>query len=417
MGDEPRSVLLCTPVFPPARGGIEAIGDRLAHALAAARIHVVTLDEPGAAELDAAAPFAVTRVRNEPRGGRGAILRLNAAVARAGLRGRPDVVLSLHVALAPACGALRRARGIPFVQYVHAKEVRQLPYLAAAAVRGASGVVAVSRYARDLADEAGADDDAIRVIHPGVALPGAVAEPRAAQPTLLSVSRLADRNKGHDVVLAALPQIARHVPDVRWVVVGDGPLRAELEAQAERAGVAGRVTFTGGLSDAERDAWLDRATLFVLPTRRPADGRGGEGFGMVYVEAAAHGLPSVASRVPGVVDAVRDGETGTLVAPEDPAALAAAVVALLADRDRLERYRAGARAWAAELAWERIVPQVDAVLHAAVAPGRGRSRGRAGHRGRARLWPLDLALPLPARRPFTGLDTGRPDAVESNSGN
>jgi glycosyltransferase involved in cell wall biosynthesis len=161
------------------------------------------------------------------------------------------------------------------------------------------------------------------------------------------------------------------------------------------------VIFAGAVGDAERDRLLDEAWVFAMPTRRPADGRGGEGFGMVYAEAGAHGVPSVASRVPGVVDAVRDGETGLLVAPGDAGAVAAAAIALLGDRERRDRLGAAARERAQALAWERVLPAVEDILECARANSRARRRPRRGA-ARAALWPLDLALPLTVRRPLSG---------------
>jgi phosphatidylinositol alpha-1,6-mannosyltransferase len=340
-------------------------------------------------------------VPNEPRGGRRSLLGLNAAVVRAGREWRPDVTLALHVAATPAARLLRARHGIPYVAYIHAKEARLMPYATAAAMPRAARVIVVSRYARALALEAGADPDRVRQVSPGVDLPPAHRRTADAVPTLVTVSRLEDRNKGHDVVLDALPRIAERVPSVRWVVIGDGPLRPELERVAAARGVAERVTFAGALSDADRDAWLDRAALYVMPTRVPADGRGGEGFGMVYVEAAARGLPSVASRVPGVVDAVRDGATGLLVAPEQPAALADAVVGLLEDGPRLAALGEAARARAEELSWDRVAGRAAAVLGEAVEAAGGRPRlGR--RRLRRALWPADLLVSLQTPRPFAG---------------
>ena len=400
-------VLLATPVFPPARGGIETTALRLATGLPGCEVHVVALDEDGAADHDPGLAVAgIERVPNVPRGGRRSLLSLNAAVMRAGRRIRPDVTLALHVAATPAMRALKARDGVPYVTYVHAKEARLLPYLAAGAMPGAARVIVVSRYARALALEAGADPDRIREVSPGVDLPRGAPAPRAAAPTLVTVSRLEDRNKGHDVVIDALPAIAARVPDIRWTVIGDGALRPELERRVADRGVARHVTFAGAVDDAARDAALDAAWLYAMPTRVAPDGRGGEGFGIVYVEAAAHGAPAVAARVPGVVDAVRDGVSGVLVAPEDPAAFAAATIGLLTDPARLSALRDGALTRAAELEWSAVAASAAAVLDEAVA-ARGRRTGggrpRSGRRRlRRALWPADLVLPLSAQRPFAG---------------
>ena len=131
-------------------------------------------------------------------------------------------------------------------------------------------------------------------------------------PTLLTVARLEDEYKGHDVVLRALTAIRERVPDVTWVVVGEGSLRPRLEGLAAKYGVEEQVRFLGDLSDEERDRWYRSAHVFVMPSRLPPDG-GGEGFGIVYLEAAAHGLPGRGGRRggrPGRRCGRRDGSAG-----------------------------------------------------------------------------------------------------------
>ena len=86
---------------------------------------------------------------------------------------------------------------------------------------------------------------------------------------------------------------------VRWVVIGDGPLRAELEDLTRAGGVADITVYAGAVPDAERDEWLDRASVFVMPSRPPEGGRGGEGFGIAYLEAATTSSPAVAGNVGG----------------------------------------------------------------------------------------------------------------------
>ena len=121
------------------------------------------------------------------------------------------------------------------------------------------------------------------------------------------------------------------MPDVTWTVVGEGSLRPRLEALAAQYGVEAQVRFLGDLSDEERDRWYRSAHVFVMPSRLPPEG-GGEGFGIVYLEAAAHGLPVVAGNVAGARDAVVDGETGLLVDPTDHLEVAAAADAPAARR-------------------------------------------------------------------------------------
>jgi phosphatidylinositol alpha-1,6-mannosyltransferase len=195
-----------------------------------------------------------------------------------------------------------------------------------------------------------------------VELPAVGGRERAERPTIVTVARLRDRYKGHDVLIEALAPIREQVPEAELVVIGDGPLRDELEQLAHTAGVGGAVRFLGAVSDEERNRWLRRAHLFAMPSRLPDDGRAGEGFGIVYMEAAAYGLPVVAGNVAGALDAVADGETGLLVDPTDPCAVAAAIARLLLDGELAQRLGRAGAARAEGFAWPLIAARVEEVL-------------------------------------------------------
>jgi phosphatidylinositol alpha-1,6-mannosyltransferase len=127
------------------------------------------------------------------------------------------------------------------------------------------------------------------------------------------------------------------------VVAGGGPLKPSLEQQVSDSGLDDAVRFVGRIPDSEREHWLERAHVFAMPSRVPDEGTGGEGFGIVYLEAASHGLPVVAGDVAGARDAVANGETGILVDPADHVAVAGAISELLLDPARAaELGRAGA---------------------------------------------------------------------------
>lgn len=146
-------------------------------------------------------------------------------------------------------------------------------------------------------------------------------------PLVGAVGRLSPE-KGHLHLLRALPAIAAAFHGAGCVLAGDGPVRRDLEDEALRVGVAGRVVFLGRRRDVPRI--LSALDLFVQPSVY-------EGFGLSLLEAMAAGLPVVASRVGGIPEVVQDGATGILVPPGDPGALASAVIGLLRDRERARR--------------------------------------------------------------------------------
>jgi phosphatidyl-myo-inositol dimannoside synthase len=361
MSAKPR-LLVLTPDFPPARGGIQVLAHRLASGLAGFEAQVITRDSPEAAQFDAGGDLAVRRVRADRRLGGGRNLPLN-GVAVAVARGfRPDATLSAHIVTSPAAALIHRTLGAPTLQYFHAKEVRAKPRLAAFAAREAQDVIAVSDYTSGLVAAAGAFSADVHLISPGVDIPVETEPLPESRPTFLTIARLEDRYKGHDVLIRALPLIRAKVPDVHWVVIGDGPLRPGLEQLARSHEVMDAISFLGAVSDEERNAWLRRTRLLSMPSRLPAGGFAGEGFGIVYLEAAAYGKPVVAGNVAGALDAVLDGETGLLVDPTDPLAVAEAITLLLLDPVLAGKFgEAGARR-AQEFAWPKICARVEAVL-------------------------------------------------------
>lgn len=177
---------------------------------------------------------------------------------------------------------------------------------------------------------------------------------------LLTIARLAasERYKGVDHVIRALPAVLADVPGAKYVVVGDGDDRPRLEALAHETGVADRVSFVGRASGAELDRELRSAALFAMPS-------GGEGFGIVYLEAMAYGIPVIAAASGGAPEVVRDGETGFLVPYGDVSALAERVVTLLRNEELRRRLGAAARRRAGEFTLDRIHPRLAETLRCA----------------------------------------------------
>jgi len=155
-------------------------------------------------------------------------------------------------------------------------------------------------------------------------------DPAARDPfTVLTVGRLVEK-KGHRYGIEAFALVKRRFPEARYVLAGDGPLRQDLERQAERLGIKDSVIFLGAQSDAEVAALYRSATLFILPSVTASDGDM-EGQGLVLQEAQGSGLPVVSTLHNGIPDGVLDGISGFLVPEKDSAALADRVSELLAD--------------------------------------------------------------------------------------
>lgn len=186
---------------------------------------------------------------------------------------------------------------------------------------------------------------------------------QSARPTLLAVGRLVSR-KGFDLALQALPLIRPQFPDLRLEMVGDGPDRHRLEQLAQELGVSDLVVFHGRVPEAELLAAYRRAHLFVMPAREETAVPSMEGFGIVYLEASACGLPVIAARSGGAAEAVQDGRTGLLVPPNDAPALAQAVIRLLQNPAERQRLGANGRQWAlSEMNWDGTAHKLAEALN------------------------------------------------------
>jgi phosphatidylinositol alpha-1,6-mannosyltransferase len=334
-------------------GGIQLLLERLLEHLHGWEHQVITRSAPGRGPM-------VPTLRARGATGSRSIAELNLRAAVTGRRLRPDIILNGHVITTPGAFAVAAGRGTPIVTYAYADELTHRPAITRLAVGRSAATIAISRYTAGIV-RGFAPAGPVDLVMPGFDARH-VAPQRDPRPTVLTVARLADEYKGHDVVLRAMPGILRAVPDAQWLVAGDGPLRPSLEATARELGVAHSVRFLGYVSERERDHLLGRAWAFTMPSRLPPRGAGGEGFGIVYLEAAAAGLPVVAGRVAGALDAVDDGRTGLLVDPEDVGQVQGALIRLLTDSGLRESMGAAGPGWAAGFTWQRQADAVDAVL-------------------------------------------------------
>jgi phosphatidylinositol alpha-1,6-mannosyltransferase len=353
-------ILVLTPDFPPEIGGVQTVALRVTAGFSRFKPRVVTLGTADARAFDREQAFAISRVPQMPDHRLG-VAALNILGIAEGLRRRPVAVLSAHIVTGPAAVTIGRTVGCPVIQYVHAQELIRRPKVARFVLKRSDAIIAVSGYSRSLVARVGGPLHRTRVVHPGVDSASEPPTPSMRSDSIAIVSRLTEPYKGHDVLLQALPRVRAHVPEAILEIIGDGPLREKLEMLAADLGVDAAVHFHGTVDDERRDSILDAATVFAMPSRTEPDGAG-EGFGLVYVEAGARGLPVVAGNVGGAVDAVVDGETGLLVDPEDPMAVADALKTILLDRQRARRMGEAGWRHARSLSWERAASQVENLI-------------------------------------------------------
>ncbi|MFD4017454.1 glycosyltransferase family 4 protein [Streptomyces sindenensis] len=389
-----RRTLVVTNDFPPRQGGIETFVRAMTDRFPADSVVVYTSAEPGAAAHDAALPYPVFR---DPARTLLPVPRVAARAAELARRhGCDSVWFGAAAPLGLMADRLRRESGVRrAVATTHGHEVwwartpgarallrrigertDAVTYLGAATrtpIAAALGPAAARRMVR-LAPGVDAKAFAVR---PGAR--DAVREPArdgvregpldpvcgireryglGGRPVILCAARLVPR-KGQDTLIRALPAVLRAVPDAVLLLTGDGPYARTLHRLAAATGVADAVVLAGGRPHPEMPEYYAAADVFAMPCRTRRGGLEVEGLGIVFLEAAAAGLPVLVGDSGGAPDAVRDGETGYLVDGRDTAAVAYRLVTLLRDRAAAaamgEKGRARVReAWGWDGAYETL---------------------------------------------------------------
>jgi len=304
------------------------------------------------------------------------------AVRRAVHRDEVDCVLTgdtLTAALfGPLLGQNRRPRLVSMAMGLDLTYDRWgYQHLARRGLAGCDLVLAISRSTAELAVGLGAAAARVEVIRLGVQAPKVTPAERVE-----ARHRLDDRTGGHTVghrVLGTLGRLVQRkghrwfvtnvlpsLPDVHYVVAGDGAEATTIRAAAEAVDVADRVHLLGPVDDADREAVLRGVDVFVQPNVRVADDV--EGFGLVAIEAAMRGTPVVAARIEGLADAVDHTHTGLLVEPADAAAWVSTLDELLSNGDALARLGLD---WGARARARYSPEQFAAAVRAAVGLGSG----------------------------------------------
>ena len=346
-----------------ARGGIARYNRDLFGALATTGAEIVV-----APRLGNAAGLALPKgVRQRPAiFGR---LGYSLAALWAAWRYRPvDIVFCGHVYMAPLAALLARLTGARYWLQAHGAEIwRDRRAVVRRAIEAADQVTTVSRGTRkQLLGWVDLPPERVRVLPntvderfaPGPKSPALCERLRlGAGPVLLAVGRLSagERYKGHELVFAALPRLRERFPDLVYAVAGEGDDRKRLEARAvELARDPAAVHFLGYVADEDLPDLYRLADLFVMPSSE-------EGFGIVYLEAAACGLRVIGGAGGGSGDAIPDGRVGTIVDPNDSERLIDAVARLLGqgrvDPAAIEPYRRDHFSAAAGLLLARLLAQ------------------------------------------------------------
>ncbi len=288
-------------------------------------------------------PFESSRLKfhyfktNPPQMGR---MRMATALLTYLVKRRPKHVFCGHVNLAPLIGTLCQPLGIPYTVMTHGKEVwNPLSNTIKSNLQKADSIWTVSHYTRDIASTANQlDREKIKILP--CAVNGNYFTPgiKSAQllerynlhnaKVLMTVARLwsSDRYKGVDVTIRALPQIVQAYPDVKYLVIGRGDDQPRLSLMVQELGLCDRVVFAGFVPSEELVEHYRLADAYIMPSQ--------EGFGIVYLEAMACGVPVLAGDNDGSADPLQNGKLGWRVPHRDPDAVANACIEILKGEDQ-----------------------------------------------------------------------------------
>lgn len=254
-----------------------------------------------------------------------------------GLWQHPNLVIATHLHFTKAAYWLKRMTGIPYWTVAHGVEAWNIQHPdLKRALHYADRILAVSHYTRDrLLNEQHLDPAKISVLPNTFDATCFQIAPKPQhllkryhltekQPIILTVARLdsSEQYKGYDHILQALPEIRRQVPQVHYILVGQGSDRARIEQLITNLNLQDCVTLTGFVPDEELCDHYNLCDVFAMPSK-------GEGFGIVYLEALACGKPTIGGNQDGAIDALCQGELGVLVNPDNIGEITQTIIQIL----------------------------------------------------------------------------------------
>lgn len=345
-----KHVILLTIDFPPMNGGMARHSHDVVRAMSSAGFDVTVI----APSNSATEPEYTMRGLKIVRPGhifdnylRSVLAFFFAGLSCALRRKTAIIAANTWTVAGVAAFIIGRFTGIPYIVFAHGLDVyapqasKKAKWLMDIVLENASLVVANSNFTKRLVSEA-TTQARVAVLNPIVdatrffATVAPITGSAPSRKTILTVARLVE-SKGHDLVIRSLPQVLERFPDTVYKIVGSGPQEAALKRLAEELNISDHVIFAGEVDEGSLAAHYRGCDVFVLASRQIPRRGEVEGFGIVFLEAGALSKPVIGSRSGGIPDAVEDVVNGLLVEPENPDAIAEAVIRLFSDSDLARR--------------------------------------------------------------------------------
>lgn len=370
-----KKTLLITNFFPPAIGGIENYYDNFCRLSEPGKITVLTAYYPGPSQaFDDSQKYEIIRTnffdgRVPPRW-RTLRKKISKIVKERGI----EQIIFGH--FHPYC-LLGRKFNLPFYVFGHGTDIRQIKkswWQKRALVKiyknnNFKKFIANSRFIAGEAEKIVRDKTKMEIVYPGIdydSLNQPVEDLAGKKKllglddddiVLLSVGRV-EPSKNYETVIKLMPEIIAQIPQLKYVIVGDGSDLNRLKDLAQNYGLRYNVIFTGAIADnpSAKAFYYQLAHLFVTVSSQP------EGFGISYLEAQAAKNPVIASKFGGCQEAVKDGETGILVDPAKPEEIKMAILKLTSDKEVWERMASAGQLWAKEFDWGKQMGKLNKIL-------------------------------------------------------
>lgn len=376
-------ILCLSHDFPPDFGGIAVVLNNLCTQLCylGHRVDVLAPKQERCTAADARQPYRVYRYESPQRFSSITPIYRTLTLYR---QHSYDVIFIGHFMSTHALGVLllRRLWGVPYVILSHGNDLRYSlhtkvdRWVARLLLNNATKMLGCSRFVVGLIRHAGYKGPAeilnppvdLTKFHPGVDTNEIIQRFNLEERRVLITAARLVAKKNIDGVLLALPRVIEKVPDLLYLVVGDGEERQKLEKLTDELGLRHYVRFLGYIENSKLAALYCASNIFVMPSYEVEDTVDIETFGVSFIEANACGKPVIGGRAGGTKDAVVDGETGLLVDPHNIDEIAAAIIRLLTNRELAQQLgEHGRRRVERDLTMERVGHRLEHFLLTAIS--------------------------------------------------